>query len=265
MKRLTAIVLAFWLLSLPLFAENKAASASLYIDGKPLTCEVLLVGGASFVPARMFCDENGFRIGWDEKTRNVVIMGEGVFAVFKDQSREIYMEDMQGVMPAACFIRSGTFYIPVRGIGTLLKKKVSWDEKTRSVYIGTKPVVTEERDDLYWLSRIINAESQGESLEGKIAVGNVVLNRVASPDFPNTVYDVVFDRNYGVQFTPVLLGTVYNEPTQESIEAARRCLAGEEAVEDCLYFFNPYTSTAQGWIVANRVFCRSIGNHDFYY
>lgn len=48
--------------------------------------------------------------------------------------------------------------------------------------------------DLYWLSRIISAESRGESLKGQIAVGNVVLNRVEEDDFPDTIPAVIFDR-----------------------------------------------------------------------
>ena len=67
-------------------------------------------------------------------------------------------------------------------------------------------------DEVLWLSRIIIAESRGESLLGQIAVGNVVLNRVKSRDFPNTIYGVIFDRKYGVQFTPVANGTIYNTP-----------------------------------------------------
>ena len=53
--------------------------------------------------------------------------------------------------------------------------------------------------DLYWLSRLIEAEASGEGYIGKVAVGNCVLNRVLSKDYPNNVVKVIFDRNYGVQ------------------------------------------------------------------
>lgn len=81
-------------------------------------------------------------------------------------------------------------------------------------------------EDLYWLSRIISAESQGEPLEGQIAVGNVVLNRVASDQFPNTIRAVVFDTNNGVQFEPLSNGTLYNAPTAQSVAAAKLVLSG---------------------------------------
>ena len=60
-------------------------------------------------------------------------------------------------------------------------------------------------------------------MEGKIAVGNVVLNRVNDPRFPNTVYGVVFQRN---QFTPAMTGTINRTPNESSVIAAKLCLEG---------------------------------------
>ena len=84
--------------------------------------------------------------------------------------------------------------------------------------------------DLYWLSHIIYAESGAESMEGQIAVGNVVLNRVASDSFPNTVPAVIFDRKNGVQFEPVSNGTIYKTPSSASVQAAKRAMDGERPV-----------------------------------
>ncbi|SCY01755.1 cell wall hydrolase [Alkaliphilus peptidifermentans] len=120
-------------------------------------------------------------------------------------------------------------------------------------------------DDLYWLSRIIHAEAQGEPYKGKVAVGNVVLNRVKSDEFPNSIYGVVFDKQHGyTQFSPVIDGTIYNTPNSESIEAAKEALNGAKPVGDVLYFLNPRKST-NFWIVENRKFFTTIADHDFYY
>ena len=117
--------------------------------------------------------------------------------------------------------------------------------------------------DLYWLSRIISAESQGESLTGQIAVGNVVLNRVKSAEFPNSIPAVIFDRKHDVQFTPVSNGTVYLPPTAQSVEAAKRALSGESTAGGAMYFYAPALS--QGvWINANRTYLMTIGCHRFY-
>lgn len=118
--------------------------------------------------------------------------------------------------------------------------------------------------DLYWLSRIIHAESESEPYEGKMAVGNVVLNRVNSRDFPNTVKGVIFEYFQGIpQFSPVAEGTIYNTPSQASIEAAKNALNGVKPVGSSTYFFNPDKSAGK-WIVANKTYVKRIGNHVFY-
>ena len=94
-------------------------------------------------------------------------------------------------------------------------------------------------------------------------MGNVVLNRVDSPEFPNTIYGVIFDDRWGGQFEPVRNGTVYQEPTQESILAAKLCLEGAVAVEDALYFLAP-TLASNFWTMEDRPYITTIGVHWFY-
>lgn len=123
----------------------------------------------------------------------------------------------------------------------------------------------ERSEDLYWLSRIIHSEAQGESYKGKVAVGNVIMNRVDSELFPNTIKEVIFDKRDGyTQFSPVIDGTIYNSPDAESIRAAKEILEGSKPVGDALYFLNPRKST-NFWIVNNRAYVATIGLHDFYY
>lgn len=124
---------------------------------------------------------------------------------------------------------------------------------------------SERSEDLYWLSRIIHAEAQGESYEGKVAVGNVIMNRVNNGKFPNTIKGVVFDKQDGyTQFSPVIDGTIYNTPNAESIKAATAVLNGARPVGNALYFLNPRKST-NFWIIQNRQYIKTIGLHDFYY
>lgn len=119
-------------------------------------------------------------------------------------------------------------------------------------------------EDLYWLARIISAEAKGESFTGQIGVGSVVLNRVKSKQFPNTVKGVVFDRKYGTQFTPVANGSIYNIPTQSAVVAAKMCLDGYTLSGSVLYFLNPSIATSS-WIQNNRKYAFRIGNHEFYH
>jgi N-acetylmuramoyl-L-alanine amidase len=100
-------------------------------------------------------------------------------------------------------------------------------------------------------------------MKGKIAVGNVVLNRVRSSAYPNTIYGVIFDKRYGIQFSPVANGTIYNTPTAESIIAAKICLEGYTLSNEILYFLNP-SIVGSSWITKTRPYAFKVGNHAFY-
>lgn len=118
--------------------------------------------------------------------------------------------------------------------------------------------------DLYWLSRIIHAEAEAEPYTGKIAVGNVILNRVNSSSFPNTVKGVIFEYYKNIpQFSPVADGTIYNTPNADSIKAAKAAFSGTSPVGSATYFFNPDKSEG-AWIVKNKTLVKRIGNHVFY-
>lgn len=118
--------------------------------------------------------------------------------------------------------------------------------------------------DLYWMSRIIHAEAEAESYNGKVAVGNVILNRVRSNLFPNTVKAVIFEYYQGIpQFSPVEEGTIYNTPSNVSIQAAKDAFNGVKPVGTATYFFNPDKATGK-WIVDNKTYVMRINNHVFY-
>lgn len=118
--------------------------------------------------------------------------------------------------------------------------------------------------DLYWLSRIIQAEAGAEPYKGKVAVGSVILNRVNSKEFPNTIYNVIFEYYGNIpQFSPVQDGTIYNTPSQDSINAAKDAINGVRPVGNSTYFFNP--DKAKGsWIVKSKTYVTRIGGHVFY-
>lgn len=129
---------------------------------------------------------------------------------------------------------------------------------------GTSVNRTAESADLHWLSRIIHAEAGAEPYNGKVAVGNVIMNRVASTSFPNTIKGVIFEYYKGIpQFSPVADGTIYNTPSAESVQAAKDALNGIKPVGNSTYFFNP--DKAEGkWIVNNKTYVTRIGDHVFY-
>ena len=119
-------------------------------------------------------------------------------------------------------------------------------------------------EDIYWLEHIIVSESYQQPLAGQIGVGNVVLNRVADPRYPDTVMAVVIDREGGVQFDPAATGGVTMEPDEQSVLAARLCLEGYNTVGDCMYFLNPDKASSR-WFEENLTEAIVIGNHAFYH
>ena len=85
----------------------------------------------------------------------------------------------------------------------------------------------------------------------------------SSADFPDTIYGVIFDDRWGGQFTPVRNGTIYQEPSARSVEAARLCLSGANTAGESLYFLAPALATNH-WVMENRTHVVTIGSHWFY-
>ncbi|MBO5908803.1 MAG: cell wall hydrolase [Clostridia bacterium] len=170
-------------------------------------------------------------------------------------------------MTPSVILSDGRMYVPAASLLRSLSLSHTVSGANVTITGNPAPVLSADRyyaeDAVYWLSRIISAESRGESLLGQIAVGTVVLNRVKSPSFPNTIWSVIFDKKYGVQFSPVSNGTIYQEPTQSSILAAKICLEGFRVEGEPLYFLRPSASTSS-WIVNNRKYIYTIGNHYFF-
>lgn len=127
--------------------------------------------------------------------------------------------------------------------------------------VKVAPAVPKREGNAYLLAQIINAEAKGESYNGKVAVGNVVMNRVDSANFPNSIEAVIFQKG---QFSPVSDGSIYNEPSSEALEAANAVLNGVSIVgPNALYFYNPRTAT-DSWIFT-RTTIMDVGNHRFAY
>lgn len=177
--------------------------------------------------------------------------------------RHILVDGYAYELNAPILLRSGRTYVPLRAVAELLGAEVTFTGWNAPVTVTGKSRRSYTDEDFHWLSRVIYAESGNEGLKGQIAVGNVVLNRVASRQFPNTIRDVVFDTKDAVQFTPTENGTIYNTPSAKSALAARLTLAGADAVKDCMYFFCPALSQGT-WIRQNCRYYTTIGCHRFY-
>lgn len=112
--------------------------------------------------------------------------------------------------------------------------------------------------NLYLLAKCIHAEARGEPYIGMVAVGAVVLNRVASPDFPNTIYEVIYQP---WAFTATHDGQINLEPDRAAYQAAQDALNGWDPSYGSLYYYNPSTATS-AWIF-NTQTVTVIGDHVF--
>jgi N-acetylmuramoyl-L-alanine amidase len=172
--------------------------------------------------------------------------------------------------PAGLRMADDKLMAPIRALAEIFDLDVIWHDDTRSVSLDSRQLdILEDaesyydEDDLYWLSHIIYAESGNQPLEGMIGVGNVVLNRVESDMFPDTIFDVVFDTQNGVQFSPVIDGTIYKPASDRAVIAACLCLEGYSTVGDSLFFVAPSISDIS-WLQENYTYVTTIGGHMFY-
>lgn len=118
--------------------------------------------------------------------------------------------------------------------------------------------------DLECLQRIVQAEAGGEDAEGKLLVADVIVNRVKSSEFPNNLYDVIYQHG---QFQPVSSGVIDQvAPTEETIEMVDRALAGEDHSQGALYFMNREEATRMNakWFDHKLTYVMSHGGHEFY-
>ncbi len=112
--------------------------------------------------------------------------------------------------------------------------------------------------DLYLLARCIYGEARGECYTGQVAVGAVVLNRVKSSEFPNTISGVIYQKN---AFTAVNDGQINLTPNQTAINAAQDAMNGWDPSYGSLYYYNPVTATSS-WIFSRET-VTTIGRHVF--
>ncbi|MFX5502377.1 cell wall hydrolase [Bacillus subtilis] len=108
------------------------------------------------------------------------------------------------------------------------------------------------------LARLVRAEAESEPYSGKVAVAEVVLNRVESSQFPNSIHDVIYQSG---QFSPVSNGSINRPADSESIQAAKQALGSGSNVGDALFFYNP--ATASNHWLDSKATKAVIGNHVF--
>ena len=138
----------------------------------------------------------------------------------------------------------------------------SWTERALKITLNSSSSSSSSSSvsssNLDLLARCVYAEARGEPYTGQVAIAAVVLNRVESPSFPNTISGVIYQKG---AFTCVSDGQINLTPNQTAYNAARDALNGWDPTNGCLYYYNPATATSK-WIWSLKVQI-TIGRHSF--
>ena len=140
--------------------------------------------------------------------------------------------------------------------GQALENQVQEGTKTSQVQLPGKY----SEQDLQLMANAVYGEARGEPYEGQVAVAAVILNRLESPDFPNTISGIIFQPR---AFTAVADGQIWLEPNDRAMQAVLDAMNGWDPSENALYYFNPATATST-WIWS-RPQIKQIGDHIFCY
>jgi len=128
-------------------------------------------------------------------------------------------------------------------------------ESTANSFTSTVKITASEKD---LLARLVRAEAESESYAGKVAVAVVVLNRMDSQDFPDTVSAVINQRG---QFSPVTNGAINRPADADSIKAVNQALAMDRSGDESLFFYNSAIAVSR-WLDTKET-VKVIGNHTF--
>jgi N-acetylmuramoyl-L-alanine amidase len=137
-------------------------------------------------------------------------------------------------------------------------QNINTDSTATQTATTAKNAMSVSAEDKALMAKLVRAEAESEPFAGKVAVATVILNRVASPDFPNTVREVIYQSG---QFTPVSNGEINKPADADSIKAVNDAIAYQPNSKGALFFYNPKTATNQ-WNATREVVV-TIGNHVF--
>lgn len=277
MKKAIVFLLSLCLIITVISVEVGAAAENcdvvILINGESFSppAPMMVKNGTTYVPLRAFCEalDPSSTTTWDNATKTARVSADNLEISVTIGQQYLIANERYLYIPDGCFTVDGNTMVPIRLLAKAYGATVEWDGATKTIHVtsGGPPIEHGEiyynPDDVFWLSRIIFAESGSECLDGQIGVGNVVLNRAASENYPDTIYEVIFDTQFGIQFTPVSNGAIYRTPTEQCEIAAKLVLDGARTVKNSLFFVNTSLAT-NSWIMENCEYVTTIGGHSFY-
>jgi N-acetylmuramoyl-L-alanine amidase len=271
MDKWKKVVAGLMLLGLLLAWPAVATAMGITLNGQPAdhAIPVMVSEGRTLASMRPFFEALGAQVDYLPGEKQVVATSVDKQIKLDLADDEVWVNGELMDWDVVAKVVSGRTYVPVRFLAESLGGTVGWNEATKTVDVclpnvtaqiaeACAPIIPYTDQDLELLARLIQAEAGSEPLEGMLAVGAVVVNRVLDPCFPDTIQGVIYQPR---QFTPVG-NHRFNAPISERAwEAARAALHGQDPVEGALFFFNP--ARAKGSFLFTRPVIAEIGNHRF--
>ncbi len=206
---------------------------------------IFVEDGVYYAPARQLAEGMRVLIEWEESSKSAHFIKFGQRLIVSDNRVKIYQNDQYVGLDftVKAVIRDGRIFLPIDYFANFFGATISYDEKLHTFSIvdsainlsdQARLIAAEDADNALWLARIISLEARGNSLYKHLAVASVVMNRVKSEKFPNTVYDVIKAKG---QFPPAYYKNFDDiKPNAVALTAAIHAVNGENVIEDCLYF-----------------------------
>lgn len=214
---------------------------------------IMVIDNQTYIPVMEGASVLGARIVRANEAGNQVMMILGGHQyIFVENSSVYFVDGISQIGSYSILTHQETLYMPLRALASMLSFEIAWVDQYRTIELTKEGYempasavsnVQYTYEEITWLARIVNFEGFDIGYEAKLAVANVVLNRVKVGHFPNGIYDVIYDTNYSVQFPPAHREKFKTwEPNEESYLAAMDALGGINNIDICLYFNNePFT------------------------
>ena len=254
----------------PVTAELDRA---LLLDGQPVPKAVrrTTINGMTYVSLKVMSQQldTSAQVNWDCEANVVTVTTDSLVITAREGDLYMVANGRYLYMPEGVQVVDGQMMVCLDSLAKAFDASTGWDNEAGTFLVqrGSGAIVSGDEyyreDDLFWLSRVIYAESGNQILEGKMAVGNVVLNRVNDPTqvWPDTIHGVLSQRN---QFSTYRNGRLANRtPNAESVIAAKLVLDNGvvEEVKNA-YFFDAFNQ--RSWAARNKEVIAEIGGHRFY-
>lgn len=246
-------LLVLLLLPAPSIASDMPVTLSL--NHQPIEMDTMgyIESGRTYLPIRFMVQAMGAQdIEWQaqDKTALITMADNRILRLVADEG-DAAIDDEPITFSRALPFHDGRLFVPIAELKNYMGFNISYDPQMIHVNIDIPDIIVApeliaapiDEETLLWLSRIVHVEAMGQPMENKIAVANVVLNRVKSDEFPDTVYDVIFQIDVHTQFPPAYKdGFRELVPSDASRQAAKAALMGKNNIEDCLFFnYRPFS------------------------